>query len=325
MSGRGEYCLQLSKEGFNEIKKFLKDVGCIQTVISVIFVFLYFIDSLFLKGNLNNLLGNKVWWILIVFFISSVFYLYNNKFSNNKSYNSKDYKKFVSLIREVNCTVSLVIILSTIKYFLAVLSIDSFGFITSIIELVILIRFYISTLAILLELRKLVLLLIIPLMVIVIYIVGLFDISFWALVSSLLVIWNFVNSEEILVLLSKGKEINDIPESWRYVWNRNKIASYVITTYIYLALIISKYFESEKMSVLDRANIRVNTLAILMLILTLFYIMYHGLKYLGKNNKKLYNFLSNLSKESPFIQIVSFFNFFKQYKIFVNYNKKEKK
>ncbi|UOC11620.1 hypothetical protein [Streptococcus equinus] len=311
---------------------FFMDVGRFQTIVSVVIILLYFIDGLyglFFKGNLKNLLENKI--ILVVFvvffivsFISSLWYLC--KFSNNRNYNSnsKDYIKLVSLIREINYTLSLVIIWIGIEI-LAKFLIDIPELLTSIIVLLILIRFYISILGILLGLRKLVLLLIIPLMVIVIYIIGLFDISFWALVSSLLVIWNFVNSEEILVLLSKGKEINHIPKSWRYVWKRNKIASYVITTYVYLALIISKYFESEGMSVLDRANIRVNTLSLLMLGLVCICIIYHGLKHLWNNNKKIRDCLSNKLRVSPFIQIVSFFNFFKQYKIFVNYNKKEKK
>lgn len=309
-----------------KIRNFFKDVSFFQTIISIVALLLYFINILFFKGELKTFLENTNWCVVIIIFISSVRYLHKFRKIENYNSNSKEYIKLVSLIREINYTLSLVITYGTIAKILVTSSVEVPEYFTSIVILTILIRFYISTLAILLELRKLVLLLIIPLMVIVIYIIGLFDISFWALVSSLLVIWNFVNSEEILVLLSKGKEINHIPKSWRYVWKRNKIASYVITTYIYLALIISKYFESEGMSVLDRANIRVNILALLMFILTLFYIMYHGLKYLGKNNKKIYNFLSNLSKESPFIQMIGAVKFYKQHKIFVNIdNKKEKK
>jgi hypothetical protein len=75
--------------------------------------------------------------------------------------------------------------------------------------------------------------------------IGAFDVKWWAAVSGLLVLWNYINSKDFLVFLRNGKDIKNVPLKLEYIWQRNKLFANIGTMLFYFSLIISSYFEKQ--------------------------------------------------------------------------------
>ncbi|OFN54251.1 MULTISPECIES: hypothetical protein [Streptococcus] len=315
-----------------KICEFLRDTGAFQTFLSLVLVFVFIVDNLIPSLGISIKENNFFnWSIITTFFISSLFYIFKYR-PMNVGYieKSTDYKKIISLIREIDYTISLIVVTAVVYRFCMLINIlsvsteNSLGII-NIIALIITIRLYFSVISIIIGLKKWVLLLLIIIGVPLIYLVGVFDISWWALISGLMIIWNFINSKDFLTLFNKGTEIDKVPKKLNFIWQRNKIVFYIVTTLIYLVLIISGSFENNKMSILDRANVRITTLALLMMAIVFIFVVILLLKYLFSHNKMLQKFVKGRKENWFFIKLASIIEFYLKYhKYIISLNNKNK-
>ncbi|EHJ51900.1 Uncharacterised protein [Streptococcus macacae NCTC 11558] len=79
----------------------------------------------------------------------------------------------------------------------------------------------------------------------VVLFMGTFSIKQWALISGILMLWNYINSEEFIIFLRNGKMKGvKIPSSLRYSWQFNKFLGYILTLLFYISLIIAPLIES---------------------------------------------------------------------------------
>ncbi|RSK16894.1 hypothetical protein D8846_09235 [Streptococcus oralis] len=142
-----------------------------------------------------------------------------------------------------------------------------------------------------------------------------------------MIIWNFINSKDFLILLNKGGEVNKIPSRLNYIWQRNKIIFYIVTTVIYLVLIVSEFFVTSNMSILDRSDIRIKTSIIFMLILIVNLVALLSIKYLYKNFKIFKIFLDKRKDSliiSKLLKVIEYYTRYHKYIIKSN-NKKNKR
>lgn len=312
---------------------FFKNIGVFQTVLCSVLIFLYILNKLIPSLSISLAEDNVCNWIIIaIFSISSLVYILKYKPQNVDNISgSADYKKSISLIREFEYTMSLVIltgslirILSLIEFFPKFI-VENGSTISNILNLIIVIRLYFSVISIIIGLKKWILLLLIIIGIPIIYLVGLFNIGWWALISGLMIIWNFINSKDFLVLFNKGKEIYKVPKKLNYIWQRNKIVFYIVTTLIYLVLIISGSFENDKMSILDRANVRIITLALFMIAIVFIFLLILLLKYLFNQNKMLQKIVNKRKESWFFIKLANIINFyFKYHKYIISLNNKKR-
>jgi len=316
------------------ISMFLSHIGKFQSFLCLILIFVYILNNLFSfnislkEDNFFNIL------VMLIYFFSSLFYIFRYrpmKIENIKK--SVEYKKIISLIREFEYTISLTVITSTIYRFCKMLNflpkiiVENSAGITNLIILIITIRLYFYVLSIIIGLKIWVLLLLIIVAIPLVYLIGVFDIGWWALVSGLMIIWNFINSKDFLILLNKGVEVNEIPSRLNYIWQRNKIIFYIVTTVIYLVLIVSEFFVTSNMSILDRSDIRMKTSIIFMLILIVILVAFLSIKYLYKNFKILKRFLDKRKDSliiSKLIKVIEYYTRYHKYVIKAN-NKKNKR
>ena len=240
---------------------------------------------------------------------------------------SVEYKKIISLIREFEYTISLTVITSTIYRFCKMLNflpkiiVENSAGITNLIILIITIRLYFYVLSIIIGLKIWVLLLLIIVAIPLVYLIGVFDIGWWALVSGLMIIWNFINSKDFLTLLNKGEEVSKIPKKLNYIWQRNKLIFYLVTTLIYLVLIISGLFEEKGISVLDRANIRLKTFGLFMMALIFVFVIVLSLIYLYNHFKMLRRIVDKRKDNrffSKLIKVIEFYTYYHKYIINLN-------
>ncbi len=312
---------------------FFKNIGVFQTVLCSVLIYIYILNKLIPSLSISLAEDNVCNWIIIaIFSISSLVYIlkYKPQKVDNIS-GSADYKKSISLIREFEYTMSLVIltgslirILSLIEFFPKFI-VENGSTISNILNLIIVIRLYFSVISIIIGLKKWILLLLIIIGIPIIYLVGLFNIGWWALISGLMIIWNFINSKDFLVLFNKGKEIDKVPKKLNYIWQRNKIVFYIVTTLIYLVLIISGSFENDKMSILDRANVRIITLALFMIAIVFIFLLILLLKYLFNQNKMLQKIVNKRKESWFFIKLANIINFyFKYHKYIISLNNKKR-
>lgn len=246
---------------------------------------------------------------------------------------SVEYKKIISLIREFEYTISLTVITSTIYRFLNMLNflpkiiVENNAGITNLIILIITIRLYFYVVSIIIGLKIWVLLLLIIVAIPLVYLIGVFDIGWWALVSGLMIIWNFINSKDFLTLLNKGEEVSKIPKKLNYIWQRNKVIFYLVTTLIYLVLIISGLFEKDDISVLDRANIRLKTFALFMMALICVFVIVLSLIYLYSHFEMLKRMVDKRKDNwffSKLIKVIEFYTYYHKYVIKLNTKKNKR-
>ena len=316
------------------ISMFLSHIGKFQSFLCLILIFVYILDNLFSlnislkEDNFFNIL------VILIYFFSSLFYIFKYKpmkVDNIKK--SVEYKKIISLIREFEYTISLTIIIVSIYRFCKMLNwfpdiiLKNSDGIINLAILVIMIRLYFYVISIIFGLKIWVLPLLITIAIPLVYLIGVFDISWWALVSGLMIIWNFINSKDFLILLNKGGEVNKIPSRLNYIWQRNKIIFYIVTTVIYLVLIVSEFFVTSNMSILDRSDIRIKTSIIFMLILIVNLVVLLSIKYLYKNFKVLKRFLDKRKDSliiSKLIKVIEYYTRYHKYIIKAN-NKNNKR
>ena len=197
------------------IYMFLSHIGIFQSFLCLLLILSYILDALFPSINFslreNNCFNLS---IISIYFISSFVYIF--KYRPMKVENIKrsvEYKKIISLIREFEYTISLTVITSTIYRFLNMLNflpkiiVENNAGITNLIILIITIRLYFYVVSIIIGLKIWVLLLLIIVAIPLVYLIGVFDIGWWALVSGLMIIWNFINSKDFLTLLNKEKKL----------------------------------------------------------------------------------------------------------------------
>lgn len=243
--------------------------------------------------------------MLIIFLISSIRYVI--KFRPRSITDVKgtvEYKKIVSLLREVEYSISLIIIYSITVRLISLFFINPsyLELLRSIAVLIFSIRLAFSTIAILLGVSKIVVLFLLLIMIPVTYMIGLFNIKWWAVISGLLMIWNFINSKDFLSFQLRGYEIKKVPESLNFKWHKNRLAGYCITTVIYIVLIISNFFEKEGMSIIDRANVRLYTIIGGILILLVLVIIFSLMSYLYGKNDRVKNIVDELKKHQIYIK-----------------------
>lgn len=317
-----------------KICEFLRDTGAFQTFLSLVLVFVFIVDNLIPSLGIsikeNNFFNLSV---ISIYFISSFVYIFKYrpmKIENIKK--SVEYKKIISLIREFEYTISLTVITSTIYRFCKMLNflpkiiVENSAGITNLIILIITIRLYFYVLSIIIGLKIWVLLLLIIVAIPLVYLIGVFDIGWWALVSGLMIIWNFINSKDFLTLLNKGEEVSKIPKKLNYIWQRNKLIFYLVTTLIYLVLIISGLFEEKGISVLDRANIRLKTFGLFMMALIFVFVIVLSLIYLYNHFKMLRRIVDKRKDNrffSKLIKVIEFYTYYHKY--IINLNTKKNK
>lgn len=78
----------------------------------------------------------------------------------------------------------------------------------------------------------------------IIFFMGTFSIKQWALVSGILVLWNYMNSKNFLTLIRKGKKLDKIPAKIEYIWQRNNFLSYIFVIMLYITFLISPTVEA---------------------------------------------------------------------------------
>ena len=317
------------------IYMFLSHIGIFQSFLCLLLILSYILDALFPSINFplreNNCFNLSV---ISIYFISSFVYIF--KYRPMKVENIKrsvEYKKIISLIREFEYTISLTVITSTIYRFLNMLNflpkiiVENNAGIINLIILIITIRLYFYVVSIIIGLKIWVLLLLIIVAIPLVYLIGVFDIGWWALVSGLMIIWNFINSKDFLTLLNKGEEVSKIPKKLNYIWQRNKVIFYLVTTLIYLVLIISGLFEKDDISVLDRANIRLKTFALFMMALIFVFVIVLSLIYLYSHFDMLKRMVDKRKDNwffSKLIKVIEFYTYYHKYVIKLNTKKNKR-
>lgn len=240
------------------MKNFLKDIFIKQLVCLII--------VLGLLGISDNYIVDYL--LLLILLLMSITYFLSSKFSPLNRKRERD--KPALVIRQLVIFLYLIIVWMWLKIFLS-----SFGFKIDDGKQVftLLLAYYLSfsLFAIMLgiKLRTLLLLMIVALPVVVL--VGVFDVKWWALITGFLTLWNFINSEEFLLFLRRGKKLREIPENLKYEWATNKLTAYLATFLFYISLIISSVFEKRKpkllVDYLDNATKRVYTFLVIVVVL----------------------------------------------------------
>jgi hypothetical protein len=228
---------KIIKTGKKNIFDFLNDIGIKPLLSLIILVIIVMMDKTTLVKSIKLLSLNIYAWI---FAIILLFYLVCYR-PRDKRINylpkSSIYKQYVSFFREIFFSISL------IMFCLLLLSLFSNNKpnreVISIIITLGLLRLMISTMMILTELSFISLTLLSVTIYVSLFIVGIFDIKWWALATSLLVLWNYINSREFLIFLNKGDTKIDIPAKLEYRWQVNKIISYYRNFY---HIFVASYF-----------------------------------------------------------------------------------
>ena len=108
-----------------------------------------------------------------------------------------------------------------------------------------------------------------------VYTIGVFDLRWWALITGMLTIWNYVNSIEFVILLRKGKNLSseNIPNKVHYMWQRNKILGYILSVLLFASLLIADSLENACIVSLDQINLRILTFAVLSTFVAVLYLI----------------------------------------------------
>lgn len=317
---KGDY--KIIKSGKKNIFDFLNDIGIKPLLSLIILVIIVMIDKTTLVKSIKFLSLNIYAW---VFAIILLFYLICYR-PRDKRINylpkSSIYKQYVSFFREIFFSISLII------FCLFLLSLFSNNKpnreITSIITTLGLLRLMISTMMILTELSFISLTLLSVTIYVSLFIVGIFDIKWWALATSLLVLWNYINSREFLIFLNKGDTKIDIPAKLEYRWQVNKIISYIATFIIYLSLLFSSVLiEKSNSTFFERGTMRFYTFFGTTFIIILIYAFSRF--YFSRNNSLSHNLIGKLFiKIGDFLCLYKLDNFVDLYnEILTKHQKKE--
>lgn len=211
-------------------------------IFPLLFVLSYFFLIYFL---LNNLSLSPLFYIdIVILGISSVFniYLFYPKRFKGEFLFKKQFKligKCLFYILNV-ITFSLVIVL--LLYNLNLIS----QFRSLILWVVAVIFFYslIELTRVLLNINLVSIVLLFSITSLAILFMGIFSIEQWALISGILMLWNYINSEEFIIFLRSGKMKGvKIPSSLKSSWQFNKFLGYIFTLLLYISLITAPFIE----------------------------------------------------------------------------------
>lgn len=266
---------------------FLKNIGAHYiTFIGFLFLIVYMDNTDIVRSKV--ILGVNLYAITL--FTISVAYLIRYRPRDKKIdslSDDKEYKRWIKFFREIIWSVLLILIsLMVLSLFIK----DKNYFYT--LYIILLIRFFTSIMMILTDWKLVQLILIGIVAALVSRIIGVFNIKWWAFISGSLLLWNYINSKDFLILLNKGLIVENIPPSLELRWQKNRLMAYVVTVITYLTFIISSFFEKKDMEISEKAIIRIVVFGITLFILVIIYILIQYVFDRRKSKKR--NFLDNV-------------------------------
>ena len=298
---KGEY--KIIKAGKKNVIDFLNDIGIKPLLSLIILVIIVAVDKTSLIKSIKLFSLNIYSWVFVIILLFYlVCYRPRDKRINDLA-KSSIYKQYVSFFREIFFSISLIMFSSILLslFFDTKTSRE----IISIITTLGLLRLMISITMILTELSFISLMLLFVTIYVSLFIIGIFDIKWWALATSLLVLWNYINSREFLIFLNKGDTKIDIPAKLEYRWQVNKIISYIVTFIIYFSLLLSSVLiEKSNSTFFERGTMRFYTFFGTAVVIILLYVF--SKFYFSRNNSLSHNFIGKL-----FIKIGDFLCLYK--------------
>ena len=144
--------------------------------------------------------------------------------------------------------------------------------------------------------------------------IGAFDVKWWAAVTGLLALWNYINSKNFIRFLRNGKDITRIPTKLEYIWQRNRLFATIATIIFYISLIISSFFEKECMTFYERGVPRIYSLTGLIVFLSIIYLflrVYFAFSKDKSSNSKFGRFILWIGMKSRLDRLIKIFNFYK--------------
>lgn len=256
---------------------------------------------------------------LFLLFIISCLYI-KKCFQANQLDRNNDYVRIILIVREIIQFFGYFFIYIFIK--IEISKILCFFIPAETVELlevfyqyVIIYKFFLSSIAIILGVKLfkfigVLLFIIIP----IIAFIGAFDVKWWAAVTGLLALWNYINSKDFLVFLRNGKNIKNAPLKLEYVWQRNKLFANMGTVIFYISLVISSFFEKECMTFIERAVPRIYSLTGITVFLSfvyLFLLIYFAFSYRNYPNGRFGKFILWIGKKLKLEQLTNLINLYK--------------
>lgn len=272
------------------LKKFINDIFIIEILIAMVLVFV-------VRWSQDIRLGlDRVFLALL----GTISIIYHWKCFKNRNIDlSLSYNKFVLITREIiSAFATILLYIAIVKLWPDFLpnipkKIADLDKIWLPVLYLITFKLQFSLLAIAVGIKLSTMLLSFLLFVPVLIIIGGFDIRYWAAVTGLLGIWNYLNSKDFILYIRKGKSISSIPSGLEFKWQRNKLFATLGTVIFYCSLVVSSFFEHEKMSWMDRINPRLYSILGLTVFLALSY-SFVLIYYLTLNSRFEKNFFMKL-------------------------------
>gem|GEM_PF-9969 len=307
---KGEY--KIIKTGKKNVIDFLNDIGIKPLLSLIILVIIVAVDKTSLIKSIKLFSLNIYSWVFVIILLFYlVCYRPRDKRINDLA-KSSIYKQYVSFFREIFFSISLIMFSSILLGLF--FDTKTNREIISIITTLGLLRLMISITMILTELSFISLMLLFVTIYVSLFIIGIFDIKWWALATSLLVLWNYINSREFLIFLNKGDTKIDIPAKLEYRWQVNKIVSYIVTFIIYFSLLFSSVLiEKSNSTFFERGTVRFYTFFGTTVVIILLYVFSRF--YFSRNNSLSHNLIGKL-----FINIGDFICLYKLDKFVDLYN-----
>ena len=268
---KGEY--KIIKTAKKNVIDFLNDIGIKPLLSLMILVIIVMMDKTTLVKSIKLLGLNIYAWIFsIILLFYLVCYRPRDKRINDLA-KSSIYKQYVSFFREIIFSISLIIFsLILLGLFFDTKTNREIISITTTLGLL---RLMISITMILTELSFISLMLLFVTIYLSLFIIGIFDIKWWALATSLLVLWNYINSREFLIFLNKGDTKINIPAKLEYIWQVNRIISYIVTFIIYFSLLFSSVLiEKSNSTFFERGTMRFYTFFGTTVVIILLYVFF---------------------------------------------------
>lgn len=209
---KGEY--KIIKAGKKNVIDFLNDIGIKPLLSLILLVIIVAVDKTSLMKSIKLFSLNIYSWVFVIILLYYlVCYRPRDKRINDLA-KSSIYKQYVSFFREIFFSISLIMFSSILLSLF--FDTKTSSEIISIITTLGLLRLMISITMILTELSFISLMLLFVTIYVSLFIIGIFDIKWWALATSLLVLWNYINSREFLIFLNKGDTKINIPAKLEY-------------------------------------------------------------------------------------------------------------
>lgn len=288
-------------------KRFLDDI-----FIKIILIMIFLVMIAFLwKGTI---VANISLFLLV---IVSCLYIIKIYFQTNQLDRNNDFVKIILIVREIIQFFAYIFIqigISKILYFF--IPTETIELLEVICRYFIIYKLLFSFIAIMLGVKLfkcigVFLFVIIP----IIAFIGAFDVKWWAAVTGLLVLWNYINSKDFLVFLRNGKNIKNPPFKLEYVWQRNKLFANMGTVIFYISLVISSFFEKESMTFIDRAVPRIYSLAGITVVLSvvyLFLLLYFAFSYGNYPSSNFGKIILWIGKKLKLGQLTNLINLYKR-------------